>query len=238
MLSDDTNPPRVGRIEAGKVADPTGEWRNWQTRRIQVPVSERMWGFKSPLAHRLRGRCPRSSCTGSRPVVGGTARGAWSMHDLRNSTALRQLTDLGGHEPDPPDWVWAVAPARAQRPPAAARRGPRRARHHCAGSRRRHRDVPRRGAGAPVVGTRPTDGHRRPGPALRSGVAAPEPGPVAVWWAPTPPPRSSWLLRRRYSTGWGSDSWGRRDDGPPAPRPGPARGGPGPGHRPRRSDRR
>lgn len=31
------------------------------------------------------------------------------MPDLRNSTALRQLTDLGGHEPYPPDWVWAVA---------------------------------------------------------------------------------------------------------------------------------
>ena len=30
----------------------SGEWRNWQTRRLQVPVSERMWGFKSPLAHR------------------------------------------------------------------------------------------------------------------------------------------------------------------------------------------
>ncbi len=29
----------------------SGEWRNRQTRRIQVPVSERMWGFKSPLAH-------------------------------------------------------------------------------------------------------------------------------------------------------------------------------------------
>jgi hypothetical protein len=29
------------------------------------------------------------------------------MHDLRNSTALRQLTDLG-HESDPPEWVWAV----------------------------------------------------------------------------------------------------------------------------------
>ena len=29
----------------------SGEWRNWQTRRLQVPVSERMWGFKSPLAH-------------------------------------------------------------------------------------------------------------------------------------------------------------------------------------------
>jgi hypothetical protein len=31
-----------------------GEWRNWQTRRIQVPVSARTWGFKSPLAHQLR----------------------------------------------------------------------------------------------------------------------------------------------------------------------------------------
>ncbi len=31
--------------------DATGEWRNWQTRRIQVPVSARTWGFKSPLAH-------------------------------------------------------------------------------------------------------------------------------------------------------------------------------------------
>src|SRR5262245_26951644 len=30
----------------------SGEWRNWQTRRIQVPVFARTWGFKSPLAHR------------------------------------------------------------------------------------------------------------------------------------------------------------------------------------------
>ena len=30
-----------------------GEWRNWQTRRIQVPVSERMCGFKSRLAHQI-----------------------------------------------------------------------------------------------------------------------------------------------------------------------------------------
>ncbi len=27
------------------------EWRNWQTRWLQVPVLERAWGFKSPLAH-------------------------------------------------------------------------------------------------------------------------------------------------------------------------------------------
>ena len=26
-------------------------WRNWQTRWLQVPVSARTWGFKSPLAH-------------------------------------------------------------------------------------------------------------------------------------------------------------------------------------------
>ena len=30
----------------------SGEWRNRQTRWIQVPVSERMCGFKSRLAHR------------------------------------------------------------------------------------------------------------------------------------------------------------------------------------------
>ena len=29
----------------------SGEWRNWQTRWLQVPVSVRTWGFKSPLAH-------------------------------------------------------------------------------------------------------------------------------------------------------------------------------------------
>jgi hypothetical protein len=27
------------------------EWRNRQTRWIQVPVPERVWGFNSPLAH-------------------------------------------------------------------------------------------------------------------------------------------------------------------------------------------
>ena len=34
----------------------TREWRNWQTRRIQVPVPARVWGFKSPLAHDVNGR--------------------------------------------------------------------------------------------------------------------------------------------------------------------------------------
>ena len=35
------------------VSAPTGEreWRNWQTRTVQVRVPERAWGFKSPLAH-------------------------------------------------------------------------------------------------------------------------------------------------------------------------------------------
>ena len=54
----------------------SGEWRNWQTRRIQVPVIARSWGFKSPLAHHLLQpfwgfgpiramRCPRSSANAS-----------------------------------------------------------------------------------------------------------------------------------------------------------------------------
>ena len=45
--------PLVNRCfgSSGSLCRHSGEWRNWQTRRIQVPVSERMWGFKSPLAH-------------------------------------------------------------------------------------------------------------------------------------------------------------------------------------------
>src|SRR5262249_24060058 len=41
------------RARSGRVPSAlhSGEWRNWQTRRLQVPVSERMWVFKSPLAH-------------------------------------------------------------------------------------------------------------------------------------------------------------------------------------------
>lgn len=36
-----------------------GEWRNWQTRRLQVPVSLGSWGFKSPLAHQVYSTYPR-----------------------------------------------------------------------------------------------------------------------------------------------------------------------------------
>ncbi len=43
----------------------TREWRNWQTRRLQVPVSERMWGFKSPLAHSTSSRAGDASCQAS-----------------------------------------------------------------------------------------------------------------------------------------------------------------------------
>jgi hypothetical protein len=36
------------------------EWRNWQTRWLQVPVLARVWGFKSPLAH-ARAVCENSA---------------------------------------------------------------------------------------------------------------------------------------------------------------------------------
>src|SRR5687768_14610627 len=36
------------------------EWRNWQTRTVQVRVPERAWGFKSPLAHHGISRCYRA----------------------------------------------------------------------------------------------------------------------------------------------------------------------------------
>ena len=61
--------------ECGLPCRTPGEWRNWQTRRLQVPVSERMWGFKSPLAHRSgTRRTRRLSCRGGgRRAAGGSA---------------------------------------------------------------------------------------------------------------------------------------------------------------------
>src|SRR4029453_11941396 len=48
----------------------SGEWRNWQTRWLQVPVAARAWGFKSPLAHQAAGGPHRDG--GRRRQVGGT----------------------------------------------------------------------------------------------------------------------------------------------------------------------
>ena len=33
-----------------------GEWRNWQTRYVQVVVAARLWRFKSSLAHQTRAK--------------------------------------------------------------------------------------------------------------------------------------------------------------------------------------
>jgi hypothetical protein len=59
-----------------------GEWRNWQTRRIQVPVSERTWGFNSPLAHRLA--APTAWC----------APTATARHGPHAANLLRKLLTL------------------------------------------------------------------------------------------------------------------------------------------------
>src|SRR5690625_6730084 len=36
----------------------TREWRNWQTRTVQVRVPARAWGFNSPLAHSRKPQDP------------------------------------------------------------------------------------------------------------------------------------------------------------------------------------
>ena len=61
-LDSATDPSFRNEVPRGTLFFSSGEWRNWQTRRIQVPVIARSWGFKSPLAHQgfrpLRGLCP------------------------------------------------------------------------------------------------------------------------------------------------------------------------------------
>ena len=38
-------------VDAAFTIHRSGEWRNRQTRRLQMPVFARTWGFKPPLAH-------------------------------------------------------------------------------------------------------------------------------------------------------------------------------------------
>ena len=46
----------------------TREWRNRQTRTVQVRVLERVWGFNSPLAHTKPGDFPEPGGAGYRPA--------------------------------------------------------------------------------------------------------------------------------------------------------------------------
>jgi hypothetical protein len=79
----------------------TREWRNRQTRRIQVPVPARAWGFNSPLAHPRRSPGPPS-------VVGRDLSWATScrwppLTWVTWATSCRWATTyLGHHLPGPP----------------------------------------------------------------------------------------------------------------------------------------
>src|SRR5699024_522993 len=48
----DSRPNRVNLLRHAIAACTTREWRNRQTRWLQVPVPARAWGFNSPLAHK------------------------------------------------------------------------------------------------------------------------------------------------------------------------------------------
>ncbi len=56
------------------------EWRNRQTRWLQVPVPERAWGFNSPLAHHRR-------LTAIAPVLQGEEQVSYGS--IREQVTLR-----------------------------------------------------------------------------------------------------------------------------------------------------
>ena len=60
----------------------SGEWRNWQTRWLQVPVSVRTWGFKSPLAHASRWHGFERS-----PTCSARTLGAWRASGRSRSSS-------------------------------------------------------------------------------------------------------------------------------------------------------
>src|SRR5690554_3393007 len=52
----DRSAGRLKRSPAVIISLSLREWRNWQTRTVQVRVPVRAWGFKSPLAHQTKRR--------------------------------------------------------------------------------------------------------------------------------------------------------------------------------------
>jgi hypothetical protein len=64
----------------------TREWRNRQTRTVQVRVSERTWGFNSPLAHVMKAPV-------SRPGPFVRADYAW-LGVNRMDSAMSRSSDL------------------------------------------------------------------------------------------------------------------------------------------------
>src|SRR6266511_3117470 len=94
----------------------SGEWRNWQTRRIQVPVSARTWGFKSPFAH-FDGAPPRRGfglCRRWRsPMTAGQPE-QLVLRAPRLLDAHVHLVASGG-----PDLAAAIPPTEAERTLAA-----------------------------------------------------------------------------------------------------------------------
>ena len=71
------------------------EWRNRQTRTVQVRVPERAWGFNSPLAHKIPSRS-RPALTGDCRVFGGLAACliCYGILPLLGQTLGRALTGL------------------------------------------------------------------------------------------------------------------------------------------------
>ena len=141
--------PGFGEARGAGIALPrfTREWRNRQTRTVQVRVSERTWGFNSPLAH--ASDRPRVSDPGPR--------------HLRSST--EGLTEPAPHPiPSKP----APNPLLARSSPIAADRG------SSAGDRRRGLPPMRflvphpRGRGGSLAGLT----HRPPRQASEAGVDA------------------------------------------------------------------
>ena len=75
----------------------TREWRNWQTRTVQVRVPVRAWGFKSPLAHHEK--APEASGAFFRPRSRRPARGLLNREQPPGALKVRRCClESGEHE--------------------------------------------------------------------------------------------------------------------------------------------
>src|SRR5690606_40798493 len=97
----------------GDVAVRHGQVAEWQTRWLQVPVSERTWGFKSPLAHRWTGRDHEV------PARSASTGGAWPTGPPPPPARPSPRPPLSPAPPPPPRPPRSPPPPRVPPPDAA-----------------------------------------------------------------------------------------------------------------------
>ena len=74
--------------------EPLGRVAEWQTRWLQVPVSARTWGFKSPLAHEMTSHIAHDAEISDSAQIGDGSQ-VWNLTQVRDGVKIGSACVIG-----------------------------------------------------------------------------------------------------------------------------------------------